>query len=235
MWDIILAIVIFVFIAGIIMQIVYIRVNLSHYAKENAVNIIPKQEGDTSKNTLKTYGLNIHAKHTLTLEEMHKLDPIPLSIPDISIVVCNTGIASKSIVYNKYKMMVVDKNTGCHNLILDILAQRTRYIVYDSGIYLVHYDSHISEKTKTKMMANNYVDNKLLESQEIIIVVKLNDSFEFKEIEDTRSCYPVSMVSFFDLTCGSWQDTKIDDGSIGDISTISNTFFLPFIVLGFST
>ena len=233
MWDIILAIVIFIFIAATIMQIIYIRVNLSHYSKENSVNLIPRQVDDNSKNTIRTYGLNVHQRHSNVIEEIHKIDPTPISIPDINIVVCGTDIVSRSIIYNTCEFMIVDKNTGCYNLIQDILTHKTRYILFNSFVHLIHYDADISERIKTKLMGNNYVDNELLQSQEILISVKLNNSFVFKEIEDTRTCRPISLVNFFDFTSGVALSGGAEE--VLDINSVSKTKYYPYIVLGFST
>lgn len=231
MWEIILAIVTFVFIAAIIMQIVYIRVNLSHYVKENDVNIVPKPVDSSSKNLIKTYGIKLNVRHSMLIKEINKTNPTPLSVSDIAIVACNQGISSKDVIYNQYTVLVIDKNNGCHTLIHDILTQNTRYILSDSSIYIVHYSSEISEKLKNKMLGNTYTNNKLLESQEIIIVFNLSESFDFKEIDDNRTCSRISVVNFFDL----FVNYKPVDTSYGNIADISSSFYIPNIILGFST
>lgn len=232
MWDIILAIVIFIFIAATIMQIIYIRVNLAHYSKENAVNLIPRQADDSSKNTIRTYGLNVHMRHSLVIEEIHKINLTPLSLPDITIVICGTDIVSRNITYTTYEVVLVEKNTGCYKLVQDILTHKTRYLLLNSSVHLVHYDNDISEKIKTKLMGNTYVDNALLQSQEVLITVKLDNSFVFKEIEDTRTCHPISLVNFFDFI----NVAALSGGEEAmDLNSFSNTMYLPYIVLGFST
>jgi len=81
------------------------------------------------------------------------------------------------------------------------------------------------------MLGNTYTNNKLLESQEIIIVFNLSESFDFKEIDDNRTCSRISVVNFFDL----FVNYKPVDTSYGNIADISSSFYIPNIILGFST
>lgn len=233
MWDIILAIVVFVFVAAIIMQIIYIRVNLSHYAKENAVNVIPKPTDGSYKNLIKTYGIKTNVRHTMLIKEINKTDPTPLSVADIAVVACNQGISSKDVIYNEYTAVVIDKNNGCHNLIQDILTQNTKYILSASNIFLVHFSSDISEKLKNKLYANTHTNNRLLESQEIIIIIKLSHSFDFKEIDDGRTCSRISVVNFFDMFVNYKPEDSLS--SYGNITDIDSSYYIPNIILGFST
>lgn len=234
MWELILILLTLVFISAIIIQIVYIRVNLSHYKKENAVSLMPLEDKSGTKNIIRSYGLVLNLQYTGLLKKIIKMNHITVSVPDNTLAICNKNIESKNIVYTNFMAFVLEKNAGCYNLVNDILSGKTKYLLDEAGMLIVHFDNELTEKMKDSMRGNRQVDNNRLNAQEIIICLPLDNSYAFKEREDAASCSKLPITQFSYIKTDSVNKPNASYFTKLDVSKNVN-FSVPIITLGFNT
>lgn len=214
----------------IIIQIIYIRVHLQAYKAEKVKEINQdSREVPNLSNVVKSYGLQKHEKHTKLLNELNNVKNINFEISDISFALCNNEPVSKQVVYNKGIFLVIEKGSGGYNLVKDILNEITKYIVFDNKVYRVHFSHDLSEAARKVLMENTNTDVNILANQEIMVIIKLDNSFRF--VDNEPKCTEQS--SYYPLVFRGIASTH-NMVSNSTISSISSTLYTNMIVLGFN-
>ena len=211
MWDIVLTVSAIVFFVLIALQIIYIRSSLATYQKDK-YNIL--SSGNTNvigsvNNTIKVYGLDVHKNHTTIVNDTTKFNNI--AIPDNLYVLCGDIPMSKDVTFNKGVWLVLNRNEGCNNLLQDVLSKRTRYILIDNIIYVVHFDREHVETLRMNLDENQYVDKAQLSDQEFIYITKIENSFDFVDPANSKECTPISSMRVFKLGTSTPSTTGILD------------------------
>ena len=235
MWEIVLSIFAIVLFILVTLQIVFIRSTLATYAKEKYKILNNDMNIESITNTVKAYGLNINKKHTLYINDISLLKTdLKTAIPDNLYVNCGDEPVAKDVYFTGGKWLALYRNQGCNNLLQDILSKRTRYIVINNVIYIVHFDNEIVVKIRENMEADtsNSVDQVILQDQEFVYVTKLDNTFEFVDINDSAICTKTSSINFFKISPSP--STTTTTKTIIDDVTSSTTSDIPLVVIGFS-
>lgn len=230
MWDIVLVVCAVLLFILVVLQIIYIRSALATYEKEKYKIL---NGGNTTlgsvNNTLKVYGLDIHKKHTTLINDATRFTPgFDIAIPDNLYVYCSGIPMSKDVLFKRGTWLVLNRNEGSNNLIQDVLSKRTRYIIIDNVMHVIHFDRELVEKLRESLDTNSYVDKTLLSDQEFIYITKVDNTFDFADSMDSARCTPLSSMRVFKL-----QPSSSSSDIITQIHFASAD--LPLVIVGFST
>lgn len=232
MWDIVLAAVAVLLFILVVLQIVYIRGALATYDEEKYKIL---NGGNTTlgsiNNTLKVYGLDIHKTHTALVNDAARFTPgFNIAIPDNLYVNCSGVPTSKDVLFKRGTWLVLKRNEGSNNLIQDVLSKRTRYILLDNVMHVIHFDKELVEKMRASLDGNAHVDKAALSDQEFVLLTKVDATFEFADPMDSARCVPLSSMRVFRLQPPS---PPSPTGILSHVHSAASD--LPLVIVGFST
>ena len=234
MWDLVLCVVAGFLFVLVALQIFYIRATLATYEKEKykILNAGSSTLPGSINNTLKVYGLNIHKRHTTLVNDTTQFTAgFVVEIPDSMYISCAGVPTAKDVVFRRGTWLALNRNDGCNNLLQDVLSKRTRYIIIDNVLYVVHFDRELVEKLRASLDSNENFDRMLLADQEFLYVTKVDNSFDFAEPADSTRCVASSSIHLFRLQPSS---TASLTNLITQVQSATGST-LPVVVVGFST
>lgn len=219
----------FLFICIILLQVIYVRINISSY--ENEIKLksesLIRTELDRKQGNLSVYGLVLNKEVNNTFNNASSM--LYLSVRDIvnktfaetvlPYSCANNQLENINVTLLRYGILCLDTNSSSLQLMSDCVDNRIKYIVIKNNALLINYDNNFNIKIKEFMWKKD--PNMNLSSTILFTVYSLYNKIE-KDIltMESKSCVFNFKPLIGDIIDIGYRDTIELNSIIGEDTTI---------------
>lgn len=219
----------FLFICIILLQVIYVRINISSY--ENEIKLksesLIRTELDRKQGNLSVYGLVLNKEVNNIFNNASSM--LYLSVRDIvnktfaetvlPYSCANNQLENINVTLLRYGILCLDTNSSSLQLMSDCVDNRIKYIVIKNNALLINYDNNFNIKIKEFMWKKD--PNMNLSSTILFTVYSLYNKIE-KDIltMESKSCVFNFKPLIGDIIDIGYRDTIELNSLIGEDTTI---------------